>query len=175
VGGARAALKIVGVDFTSTPRRAKPIVVAHGRLRGSRLCLDALEALADLEAFERFLLRPGPSVGGFDFPFGLPRELLNDLGWPTDWKRLTAFCAALSRRELQTLGVPGFQLGFVQPGEGRAAGAGPGRPLQGPECILMGFRVDQKNLVHVHAQSLERRGIGNEGRIDPGNPALLPA
>jgi hypothetical protein len=101
VGGPRAALKIVGVDFTSTPRKAKPIVVAHGHRQGRRFCLDALEALADFDAFERFLLRPGPWVGGFDFPFGLPRELLADLLWPRDWSRLVAFCAALSRTELR--------------------------------------------------------------------------
>jgi hypothetical protein len=94
-------VKIVGVDFTSAPRRAKPIVVAHGRASGLRLQIDALEALADFDAFERFLLRPGPWVGGFDFPFGLPRELLLDLLWPKDWNRLVAFCAALSRTELR--------------------------------------------------------------------------
>lgn len=101
MGGPRPALKIFGVDFTSTPRGAKPIVVAHGRASGLRLQIDALEALADFNAFERFLLRPGPWVGGFDFPFGLPRELLVDLLWPKDWNRLVAFCAALSRSELR--------------------------------------------------------------------------
>jgi hypothetical protein len=94
-------VKIVGVDFTSAPRKAKPIIVAHGRASGLQLHIDALEALADFDAFERFLLRPGPWVGGFDFPFGLPRELLVDLLWPKDWKRLVAFCAALSRAELR--------------------------------------------------------------------------
>lgn len=94
-------MKIVGVDFTSTPRKAKPIVVAHGRRQGRRFRLDALEALTDFDAFERFLRRPGPWIGGFDFPFGLPRELLADLLWPRDWARLIAFCAALSRRELR--------------------------------------------------------------------------
>jgi len=94
-------VKIVGVDFTSAPRKAKPIVIAHGLARGRGFRLDALEPLADFDAFERFLLRPGPWVGGFDFPFGLPRELLADLLWPTDWRRLVTFCAGLSRSELR--------------------------------------------------------------------------
>lgn len=94
-------MRIVGVDFTSTPRRTKPIVVAHGSARGLRLRIEALEPLADFDAFERFLLRPGPWVGGFDFPFGLPRELLVDLLWPRTWRTLVAFCAALSRSELR--------------------------------------------------------------------------
>jgi hypothetical protein len=94
-------MRIVGVDFTSAPRKAKPIVVAHGREQNAAFRLDAIETLADFEAFERFLLRPGPWIGGFDFPFGLPSQLLADLLWPTDWKKLVAFCAMLSRRELR--------------------------------------------------------------------------
>ncbi|MFY9315963.1 MAG: DUF429 domain-containing protein [Burkholderiales bacterium] len=58
-----------------------------------------IEKLESFEAFEALLRRPGPWVGGFDFPFGLPRELLRDLGWPRDWRRLVAFCAGLSRDE----------------------------------------------------------------------------
>jgi len=94
-------LRIVGVDFTSAPRRAKPIVVALGRAQNRGLRLDDIETLADFEAFENFLRRPGPWIGGFDFPFGLPRELVADLLWPKDWNKLVAFCAALSRRELR--------------------------------------------------------------------------
>jgi hypothetical protein len=103
VGHPRPALRIVGVDFTSAPRKAKPIVVAHGHDQNRGFRLDSIETLADFEAFERFLRRPGPWIGGFDFPFGLPRELLADLLWPKDWKRLVAFCAALSRRELRAI------------------------------------------------------------------------
>jgi Protein of unknown function (DUF429) len=101
VGHPRSALRIVGVDFTSAPRRAKPIVVAHTRASERNLWLERLESLADFDAFENFLRRPGPWLGGFDFPFGLPRELLGDLLWPCDWKALVAFCATLSRRELR--------------------------------------------------------------------------
>jgi hypothetical protein len=94
-------VRIVGVDFTSTPRRTKPIVVAAGSARGRRLRIDALTPLAHFAAFEHFLMQPGPWIGGFDFPFGLPRELLVDLHWPRHWKTLVAFCAALSRSELR--------------------------------------------------------------------------
>jgi hypothetical protein len=94
-------VKVVGVDFTSAPRRAKPIVVAHGVATGKRLRIDALESPADFDAFEHCLARAGPWVGGFDFPFGLPRELVADLLWPREWKTLVAFCAALSRAEFR--------------------------------------------------------------------------
>ena len=74
-------MKIYGVDFTSAPRRAKPITVAHGFFRNSVLHMEKIEAIEDFDAFEGLLRRPGPWVGGFDFPFGLPRELVRDLGW----------------------------------------------------------------------------------------------
>jgi hypothetical protein len=43
-------------------------------------------------------VRPGPWVGGFDFPFSLPHELVRDLGWPRGWKALVAHCSAMSRQ-----------------------------------------------------------------------------
>jgi hypothetical protein len=90
-------LRIYGVDFTCAPRRAKPITVASGILKKKLLKLEGLEKLESFAAFERFLARPGPWVGGFDFPFSLPRELVRDLGWPHDWQALVEHCAAMDR------------------------------------------------------------------------------
>ncbi|MGQ0510618.1 MAG: DUF429 domain-containing protein [Betaproteobacteria bacterium] len=92
-------MRIIGVDFTSAPGPRKAITVARCELKGTSLRLLAIDELRDFDAFEALLREPGPWVGGFDFPFGLPRELLRDLGWPRDWRKLVAFCAALSRRE----------------------------------------------------------------------------
>jgi len=86
-----------GIDFTSAPRRAKPIVVANGRLREDRFELLSIEDLPTFGQFEHWLHRPGPWVGGFDFPFGLPREALIDLGWPLDWVSMTRHCRSLGR------------------------------------------------------------------------------
>jgi hypothetical protein len=94
-------LRIYGVDFTCAPRRAKPITVASGILRKNVLHLEVIERLEDFAAFEAFLQRPGPWVGGFDFPFSMPRELVRDLGWPTSWKGLVAHCAKMTRLELR--------------------------------------------------------------------------
>jgi len=94
-------MRIIGVDFTSAPRKAKPITVAHAELRAGALRLLAIEPLLDFAAFEALLARPGPWLGGFDFPFGLPRELVRDLGWPERWKALLAHCARLTRAELR--------------------------------------------------------------------------
>lgn len=92
-------MRIYGVDFTSAPRRAKPITVAAGFARQAVLRLEAIERLESFDCFALLLARPGPWVGGFDFPFGLPAELVRDLGWPREWRKLVAFCAALSRAE----------------------------------------------------------------------------
>jgi Protein of unknown function (DUF429) len=90
---------VLGVDFTSAPGPRKAITVARCTLNGSSLSLQAIDELRDFDAFESLLREPGPWIGGFDFPFGLPAELLRDLGWPTDWTKLVGFCAALSRQE----------------------------------------------------------------------------
>lgn len=93
--------RLLGVDFSSAPRRAKPIVAAWGRRDGVLLRLDAIEALPGFEAFEHLLHTPGPWVGAFDMPFGLPRELVAALGWPTEWAALMRHYAALSRDEIR--------------------------------------------------------------------------
>jgi len=90
-------VRIYGVDFTCAPRPAKPITVACGFLKGGELQVEAVEKLHTFGEFEVLLSRPGPWVGGFDFPFSLPRELVRDLCWPTDWTALVGHCAAMPR------------------------------------------------------------------------------
>jgi hypothetical protein len=101
VRAARSAV-VLGVDFTSAPRRAKPIVVARGRAARGAFVLEGIETLADWRAFERLLASPGPWIGGFDFPFGLPRVAVRDLGWPLEWDVLVRHCAAMGRGEFRT-------------------------------------------------------------------------
>ena len=90
-----ADLTLLGVDFTCAPSRRKPITVARGRLRGGVLRLDGVEALPTLDGYEALLQRPGPWLGAFDFPFGLPRAFVHAqrLGETT-----AAVMAALQRR-----------------------------------------------------------------------------
>jgi hypothetical protein len=94
---------LVGVDFTSRPTRRKPITVAHGSLQGHAVRLSRLDALADAAAFAAFLGAPGAWVGAFDFPFGLPRELVLALHWPTDWLPMMRHYAALPREEIRAV------------------------------------------------------------------------
>jgi len=94
-------VRIYGVDFTCAPRRAKSITVAAGLLKKNSLEIQEVESLETFAAFEAFLARPGPWIGGFDFPFSLPRELVRDLGWPRPWRELVAHCASMTRLELR--------------------------------------------------------------------------
>lgn len=92
---------LIGCDFSSAPSRRKPVVLALGRLDGSRVTLSALEHFDTLTALGERLARPADWVGAFDFPFGLPRELVQQLGWPTDWRACMRHYAALSRAEIR--------------------------------------------------------------------------
>ena len=92
---------VVGVDFTSRPTARKPIVVALGRFDGQAVRLDTLTSHTSFEAFSDWLRAPADWVGAFDLPFGLPRELVTVLGWPTDWLALMHHYAGLSRVEIR--------------------------------------------------------------------------
>jgi hypothetical protein len=94
-------LRIYGVDFTCAPRKAKPITVAAGILRKNALRIKSIEKLQTFGEFEALLARPGPWIGGFDLPFGLPAELVRDLRWPADWKSLVTHCTSMSRLEFR--------------------------------------------------------------------------
>lgn len=92
---------LIGCDFSSRPDRRKPIVIARGRLRGDVVTLDALERLDSLDAFAAWLAEEPAWVGGFDFPFGLPRELLLAWGWPLQWQAAMQRYAATDRAVLR--------------------------------------------------------------------------
>lgn len=95
------APELVGCDFSSSPNRKKNIVLAVGALQGGRVQLLRLERLASLEAFADWLRRPADWLGAFDFPFGLPRELVEQLGWPQQWEACMRHYASLSRETIR--------------------------------------------------------------------------
>ncbi len=93
---------LLGCDFSSAPSRHKPIVIALGAQSNGRVVLSKLVKLSALPAFAEWLeQQPGPWLGAFDLPFGLPRELVETLGWPTDWRACMAHYSALSREQVR--------------------------------------------------------------------------
>jgi hypothetical protein len=92
---------VVGVDFSSRPTRRKPIVLAQGRRDRALVRLEQVQGFDSIEAFAAWLRRPGPWLGGFDLPFGLPRELVELLQWPNDWAACMRHYAALTRPQIR--------------------------------------------------------------------------
>ena len=92
---------LIGCDFSSAPTRRKPIVLACGGSANGRVQLAKLERFESLDAFEAWLRQTDGWVGAFDFPFGLPRELVAHLSWPIAWSALMAHYAALSRADIR--------------------------------------------------------------------------
>lgn len=92
---------LLGCDFSSSPSKRKPIVIATGRCHGPRVQLDALWRFDTLDAWAQWLAQPQSWIGGFDLPFGLPRELVTHLHWPTDWLACMRHYASLSRADIR--------------------------------------------------------------------------
>ena len=94
---------LIGCDFSSSPTRRKPIVMAAGSAAQGRVLLASLERVASLDEFEEWLRRERAWIAAFDFPFGLPRELVVHLGWPEQWPALIRHYASLSRPEIRDI------------------------------------------------------------------------
>ncbi len=92
---------LIGCDFSSSPGPRKPIVLAHGVRQGDRVVLTGLARFDRLDAFGQWLAEPRSWVGGFDLPFGLPRELVQALGWPLDWAACMAHYRSLVRTQIR--------------------------------------------------------------------------
>ncbi len=94
---------LIGCDFSCSPGKHKQIVIARGQMTAGGVWLHGVDRLHSLGEFARWLARPGDWVGGFDLPFGLPRELVQFLDWPTDWEACMRHYATLTRPQIRAL------------------------------------------------------------------------
>ena len=94
-------MKVLGCDFSSAPTARKPIVIAWGELAKGVVRLTRLEPHTSLSGWQATLSAPEAWVGGFDLPFGLPRELVEHLGWPREWAACMDHYAGLSRPQIR--------------------------------------------------------------------------
>ena len=92
---------LLGCDFSSSPSKRKNIVLAWGATDGQRVQVQRLERLTSLSDFLTDLKEDTAWIGGCDLPFGLPRELVETLGWPTDWAACMDHYALLSRADIR--------------------------------------------------------------------------
>jgi hypothetical protein len=171
-----------GVDFSCAPSRKKPITVARGQRVGAVVKLDGVDDVHTLPAFEALLATPGPWLGAFDFPFGLPREFVDahGLGCSTDAviHALQARCA--TRMDFRALvdawgnGRPAGQRLIHRRTDGAMPGISSTSPLQ-TRYVPVGFMYYEglsrlvKANVHMPRQ---REGDANRVALE-GYPGLL--
>ena len=91
-------MKVYGIDFTSSPKRRKPITCLECRLDGNRLEAGELIEWQDIDAFESALRWPGPWIAGIDFPFGQSRKFIENIGWPNTWQGYVEHASSLGRK-----------------------------------------------------------------------------
>lgn len=109
---------VLGCDFTSSPSKRKPIVVCEATLLPvnfnhgqnslstdnntySVLKVHQLHSFISFAQLLDYLKNLPAWVAGFDFPFGLPRQLVHDLAWPTTWLGAMQHYTALSRSNIR--------------------------------------------------------------------------
>ena len=92
---------LLGCDFSSSPTRRKPIVLAWGRCQGARVHLERLQRCDSLSEWGQWMAQDGDWVGGFDLPFGLPRALVAQLNWPQTWRACMDHYASLDRAQIR--------------------------------------------------------------------------
>ena len=97
-------MRIYGIDFTSRPKRSKPIICLAARLEGARLITEDMTEWPSFEGFEAFLNSAGPWIAGIDFPFGESRKFIEEIGWPPTWQGYVKYVKSLGRAQFrQTL------------------------------------------------------------------------
>lgn len=170
-------MKIYGLDFTSAPSRSRPIALAECRPENGELVVKDLLRLPSLEHFERGLASPGPWVAALDFPFGLPRRLIEDLHWPDSWEGCVAAVAGTTRQEFEDVLLfykearPAGDKEHLRAAD-RAAGALSPMKLFGVPLAKM-FYEGAPRLLHTSLSILPCRPTGDPRVVVEAYPALV--
>ncbi|WP_216294104.1 DUF429 domain-containing protein [Delftia acidovorans] len=173
-------MRVLGCDFSSRPTVRKPITMALGHLlAGGTVVLQDLLEFASLDAWAAWLARPADAaqsgqsawVGGFDLPFGLPRELVEQLGWPTDWAACMDHYAGLTRqaiREQFRAFCAARPAGgkFAHRATDGPAGASPSMKwVNPPVAYMLHAGLPLLRAAGVHLPGLQRPGEGDARRV----------
>ena len=93
------AFRVYGLDFTSVPSPRKPITKAECLFEKNCLSVRRIEPLSGFSEFEAFLDTEGEWIAGIDFPFGQPRKLIANLGWPEYWEGYVEKISVMTKEE----------------------------------------------------------------------------
>jgi hypothetical protein len=94
-------MRVYGIDFTSRPRRRKPITCLECNFDGGVLRASKLHELHNFQEFEVTLCQPGAWIAGIDFPFGMARRFIETIKWPTTWQGYVEHIKTLTRNQFR--------------------------------------------------------------------------
>ena len=157
---------LVGCDFSSSPSRQKPIVLAFGSLSSGRVLLSNLVKPSSLTEFGLWLKQPGTWLGAFDLPFGLPRELVETLGWPRAWEACIRHYGAMSRADIRNTFV---QFCEARPVGGKFAHRATDGPA-GSSSSMKWVNPPVAYMLHAGVPLLLEAGVCLPG-LHPGSPS----
>ncbi len=187
-------MNVRGVDFTSAPDRHKPITCAECTLEDHHLTVHRVRKLTELDQFDAALNDPGPWIMGCDFPFGMPRKLIENMGWPPAWSSYVALLRRLGKdgfvqtladykapreagdkdhlRETDALSGAASPMNTTNPPVGKMFFEGAPR-LLASTCHIPGLRrtEDSRIVVETYPRLAANHLIGKEGYTGPGPQA----
>ena len=162
------AVRIYGLDFTSSPGRRKPLVAVGCGFDDGVLSVETAEEMRSLRELEGFLSREGPWICGLDLPFGQPRGLIEALGWPESWEEYVGEIGRLTKE------------GFEEAIRGDMARRPPGEKYRyrladrrsGSLSTMMLFRVPLAKMFYQGAPRLLRSGVSVVPCRQNGDPRV---
>ena len=172
-----SGMLIIGVDFTSAPRRQKPITSVTGRYIDDRLVVENFSRMVSFDQFETLLEREGPWIAGMDFPFGQSRKFVQNMNWPMSWERYVSLVAGMSRDQfanaLEAYKAPRMEGDKEHRREtDRLAGAISPQKLYGVPVGKM-FYEGARRLLSTSASILPVRVTGDNRLVVEAYPALV--
>lgn len=93
-------MRVIGIDFATSPTRTAPMFVVSGEFDGDVLNLDRVESHST-NVLAEMLKRSGQWALGLDVPFSLPDEFLSSRGWSLDWEEYVRHVGELSWGQLK--------------------------------------------------------------------------
>lgn len=94
-------MKVYGIDLTSAPSHRKPITCADCTLEYGIMYFNDIKYIETFDRFDEFLTNGTEWIAGMDFPFGQPRKLICNLGWPLSWKDYVGFIDKMGRQKFE--------------------------------------------------------------------------
>jgi Protein of unknown function (DUF429) len=160
----RHNVELWGIDYTSAPRKAKPITALQGRLVDQKGALPQLVvhnflAWPTTDRWADWLSHSGPWLAVMDLPMGLPTELVLHFAWGTSWEHMVDAVTSLPKdqwvaclREFCAARPVGQKFAHRQCD--RPAGSSPSMKWVNPPVALMFYSA---------AQHLLRSGVSLPG------------